>query len=138
MGGPYNVPTSRYTSQNWTSRYTSQNWTSRYTTSRYTSENSTSRYMRHLATYTFCYTRQIIYISFEIDLLEGYNLKDLVKLSRIILKLMGLDAFGQCYEPLKLIELNSGSIFKGFYFGPESRYTNKFVINRFRSMSRGE
>jgi hypothetical protein len=32
---------------------------------------------------------------------------------------MGLDAFGQSYASLKLVELNSGSIFKGFYFGPE-------------------
>jgi hypothetical protein len=47
-----------------------------------------------------------------------------------------LDAFGQSYASLKLVELNSGSIFKGFYFGPEFRYTNKFGINRFRSMSR--
>jgi hypothetical protein len=56
----------------------------------------------------------------------------------MIIKLMGLDASGQSYASLKLVELNSGSIFRGFYFGPELRYTNKFVINRFRSMSRVE
>jgi hypothetical protein len=44
---------------------------------------------------------------------------------------MGLDTFGQSYTSLKLVELNSGSIFKGFHLGPESRYTNKFDINRF-------
>jgi hypothetical protein len=54
----------------------------------------------------------------------------------MIVKLMGLDAFGQSYDPLKLFELNIGSIFKGFYSDPESRYTNKFDINRSRSMSR--
>jgi hypothetical protein len=56
----------------------------------------------------------------------------------MIVKLMGLDAFGQSYASLKLVELNSGLIFKGFYFGSESKYANKFGINRFRSMSRVE
>jgi hypothetical protein len=59
-----------------------------------------------------------LYISFEIDPLKGYHSKDLVELSRMIIKLMGLDAFGQSYASLKLVELNSGLIFKGFHFGP--------------------
>jgi hypothetical protein len=68
----------------------------------------------------------IIYVSFEINPLEKYHSKDLVELSWMIIKLMGLDAFGQSYDPLKLVEFNSGLIFKDFHFGPESRYTNKF------------
>jgi hypothetical protein len=78
-------------------------------TSRYISEKWTSRYI-----YISLHTSN--YISFEIDPLERYHSKDLVELSRMIVKLFGLDTFVQSYASLKLVELNGGSILKGFYF----------------------
>jgi hypothetical protein len=35
----------------------------------------------------------------------------------MIVKLISLDASGQSYASLKLVEFNIGSILKGFYFG---------------------
>jgi hypothetical protein len=97
----------------WTFRYTSQNWTSHYI---------------YISLQTSNYTYIIV-----IDPLERYHSKYLVELNWMIVKLMGLDNSGQSYDPLRLVEFNSGLTFKSFYFGPESRYINKFSINRHMS-----